>query len=403
MRLVCTLVLAAFQTLAFAQASRPGYVVVEGDTLRGQIHIGTEGEAAAGARFQGSADSSPRQIRTEDASAFGEDDGRAYRRGRFTIQPLPPSAPSPAAGFARVVRDGAAALLRFETGGGLNVFVLELDGERTPLYVLERGVEGAPRVPGVAEYRQVLLGRLGTCEAVASQASSARYEERDLAAVVDAYNACHDPRYVVREAEPARRAETRIRLDLSGGYSTSSFKRANPSATRDPRQSSVQLGALAEISPGTLARTLAIVVGADYDLGTVRRVNRPVLTASTKTTHDAVTFSLGGRITVPAARTPIYLGGGILTGKTVERVGGEIAAGEEPPSSYVPNTTRQFLSSLGGYYVEAGARPLGERFGIGVRYRAITFSQKVIYLPGDTNRDDRYGLRSVQLLAVARL
>ena len=313
MRLFFTFALAAFQTIAVAQVSRPGYVVVEGDTLRGQIWVGTEGAAGMGARFQASADSDSRAVGVGDALAFGEDGGRAYRRGRFALQP----GTQTALGFARVVRDGAADLLRFETDGGLSVFVLELGGERTPLYVLERGLEGVPHVPGVAEYRQALFGRLASCEGAADRARSARYQERDLAAVVDAYNACEDPLYAASETASARRRRTRVRLNLAGGYATSAFRRAIPLASVDPGQSSVQLGALAEVSPGALPRSLAITVGAEYDFGMVRRVDHSVLTSASESARDAVTLSLGGRVTVSAAGTPVYLGGGVLNGRTV--------------------------------------------------------------------------------------
>ena len=395
----------AFPSVVLAQSFTPGYVVVEGDTLRGQIQIGTEGEAATGALFQSPADPAPQRIETEDASAFGEDRGRAYRVGRFRLRPADPAAPDPSRGFARVVRDGAADLLRFETVGGGRVFVLEVDGERTPLYVLERqaGASGAPRIQGVAEYRQVLLGLLGSCDAVANRARSARYQERDLAAVVDAFNACRDPLYVALEPRPARRRPSRLGLDLFGGYSSSNFHRASPLSEEDPGQSSVHLGALAEFTPGTFPRSLSFLVGAEYDAGMVQRANRPILTSTTETAHDGVMLSLGGRATVSAGRTALFLGGGILNGKTIERVTRTLEPGGEPEPGFLRSTTREFFTSMGGVYAEAGIRPLGQRFGIGVRYRDIMFSQKSIYLPGDTNRDDRYGLRSIQLSATARL
>ena len=75
----------------------------------------------------------------------------------------------------------------------------------------------------------------------------------------------------------------------------------------------------------------------------------------------------------------------------------------ESAPGHVSYTLPQFFSSLGGFYLEAGARPMGRRFGLGVRYRDVLFSQKGIYLSGNPNGTNRYGLRSVQVSATARL
>ena len=403
MRPLFLLVLAALPTFALAQDGRPGYVVVEGDTLRGKVWITTEGRAGEGARFQAPADVFARQVSVGEASAFGEDGGRTYRRGRFTVRPGGTS--EPVLGFARVVRDGAADLLRFESVDGLSVYVLELDGERTTLY--GPAPEEAAEAAG---YRQALTHALGSCAAAADRARAVGYHETDLAAAVDIYNICREPGYVGVTPAP-RRPRARLRLELSGGRSTSTFVRGTPGPSLDPGQSSAQVGVLAEVAPGVFSRSLTWAAGLEYDRGVVEVANQPLFRRPTASAHDALMLSLGGRATLPAAGTPVYLGAGIVYGTTTARSDTVLEYGDAPPPGFLIDMSPRAINSLGGFYVEAGLRPLGGRFGVRARYRDVTFSNQTFYVPGDTNLDvgsvkggvRRYGLRSAQVSATARL
>ena len=302
-------------------------MVVEGDTLRGEIVVGTETEAARGARFQGPGASALRDVDVEEASAFGEIEGREYRRGRFPTEASPPEgAPLPRLGFARVVRDGTADLLSYEPVARQPVLLLQLDGETTGLFVVERVAEVSTglRLQTAAPFRQILLGRLGSCGVEEGDVADLSLTEADVVPVIDGYNVCQDASYapdaIARSA--ATRRPIMVAIEVGAGLTTSSFQRATgvPTSFDDPTQSSPSSPGcrrgLARRRPTRLLRRRP-ASRPTWRSSAIRLPDRPSTARSSPAMPSPYRWALG--VTVDAAETPGFVGVGVLGGVTRRR------------------------------------------------------------------------------------
>lgn len=404
MRTVLTLVALGLALPAAAQTASfvPGYRVVEGDTLRGQIAIGSEAEASRGFRFRTNPAASVEAFGVTDADAFGDDDGRHYRRHLFQIRAVPeadPATPNERLGFGRVVREGDATLLAFEVVDRRALFFLDLGDGPVGLYLVEDQVETSTglRLRERPLYRQTLLTLLGGCGVEEPVYVDLPYSERALAEVVDAYNACVDPAYGPLTGPVAQR-ERVLGFEAGAGYLAGSFERLTPISVEgysDPSPSAIHVQAALTVKPPFGANRLQFLIGLDYDHD-VMRVVRGGPTRETQV--NLLYVDLGGRYILPIGNAAIELGGGLLAGTVLEWT-----TEEDIEASTQTGALRFFTpgrsEASGGQYVEAGARLSSFPVGVRVRAQTTAFGPGPLFLPfaGSTT----YRIRGVTVSAVA--
>lgn len=245
---------------ASAQPAEPGYVVVQGDTVRAEVEIGTEFDASRGLRYRAGG-GAWQQASPPDAEAFGTDAGRRYRRRLLRLsldRPEDSSTPVERLAFARVVRDGPASLLALEVTPSRPLYFVEVAGSEpvglySSRYQTLRG-DGLRRTRTVALYRQTLAATLVGCDVDAARLEDLPYTETALTGVVDDYNRCQDADYRRPEAMEARRRPSEFALEVGVGVTSNAFLRATGPlvGVTDPDQVSAHLGVLAEWSPSAL-------------------------------------------------------------------------------------------------------------------------------------------------------
>ena len=394
LRSAAVLALAVVGAGVQAQSFTPGYVVVDGDTLRGEVAIGTEPEAARGVAFRPSPEAPAAQYDTGRASAFGADGGRRYRRGQFPTDAVRVGPEDPVV-FARVVRDGALGLVAYEAVDGRPAFALDRGGEWVGLpYVRARREGLRERRP----YRQVLAGVL-TDACGPPDVDRLAYDERALVRVVDAHNACLDPGY----APPARARGVRRRLAVAGevsvGAVTGRFRRASRPAfeTEDPALSSLRAGALAEFRTPLLRDVVRPVLGVEYSHHVVR------LAAGTASSGLAdistVHVRLGLRLVPRVRAARVRIGVGLLAGPSVRRDGTSEVPVEERDDTVRFTNAREFESST-GQYVELGVGPRSLPVELVLRGQTAVFTSGNAFLP--ISLGNRYGAQTLSLGVAAR-
>lgn len=386
---------------AQAQEFRPGYLVVDGDTVRGEVALGVETENAVGVRFRPTG-GAERPVGPADASAVGVDGGRRYRSGRFRR-----TASRRVSGplFARVVREGTADLLSLEVSAGRPVFFVQLGGETVGLY-LDRDAVRGPEGIGYRErerplYRQALRGLLGPGCPSLPDVRRLDYTERAIGRVVDAYNACADAGYVAGRAPGAQRRGFRFGADLGLDGVAVAFRRTPPPGTGpgpdDPGVASVRLGAAVYVSPPYAGDGFQLALGLEYEPTQTR-----IVTGLTDevTAVGAVHGRLGVQYVVPRAGVHGRLGGGLLIGRARRRVV-ETDAEVEGRDDLVRGTNASEFGSSSGVYVELGVGPPGGRVEGVVRAQSTGFTREGGLVPFVSG--PRYGTRSLSMGARVRL
>ncbi len=360
---------------ARAQTYEPGYVVVEGDTVRGAIALGSEAQNAGGVRFRPAPADAPTPYGVDDASAFGADGGRAYRLARYQTDPSP-DAPTGRRLFARVVRDGAADLLAVETVEGRPTFFVQTDAAPVGLYLVrdEVATGAGVRQRERALFRQTLLVVLaGPCASVLDVERLA-YTERALAEAIDRYNRCADPEYTA-SASRAMRTPLRVRFEAGLDAATGSFRRVDvpPGTPEDPDADFLRIRAAVELTPPFFDGELRPVLGADYERDVVRLVTG--LLGREVTAYDRLHVRLGLRFAPEIAGARVRFGAGLLNGITFDRV---VASdvdvdGRGDVFRYVDR--RNFEASV-GQYLELGVRPAALPAELSVRAQQGVFTNE---------------------------
>ncbi len=389
------LVLVAVAASARAQPFVPGYVVVQGDTLRGEVALGTEPEAARGVSFRPSADRPATTYDTGGASAFGADGARQYRRGQFPTASAR-VAPSDPIVFARVVRDGALGLLAYEPVTGRPTFALDQQGTWIGLVLVQ------PRAVGDRERRPYLQVLAGTLTDACGPLDIERlpYVESALARVVEAHNACGNPGYVAPPQAGAVRQQIGVSVEVAVSGTAGAFRRArrSPFPAEDPGLSSVRGSVIAEFQVPFLGAAVRPVLGAEFDYGTVRLAagTSSLGLADINTAH----LRLGVRL-VPAFEVArVHVGLGLLAGPSVRRDRvSEVPVGDR--DDVIRGTDSREFTSSAGQYIEVGAGASSLPFDVLVRAQTQVFTSGSALLP--ISLGDRYGVRSISVGVAARL
>lgn len=390
-----------------AQAFTPGYIVADGDTLRGEVALGTEAENAAGVRFRRAIGAEAARYVPAGASAFGVDAGRQYRRGDFDVAPKPdldPALPDTRRAFARVARDGAADLLALELADGEPLFFLQTDGAPVGLYFVDRRVATGTglRYREARFYRPVVARLLGGACVSPGETDRLPYTEAALARVVDAFNACADPGYVVAEspAARARREPVRIGFEIDASAVRGTLARGGSflDERTDPDISTAGVGAAAEVSQGGVLR---LVVGVGYE-PTVAQ-----LAFGGARLELGEVGVLGGRLglrVVPrVGPVRVRLGVGLSVGRGLARVAATDIdrTSIEDLDQYSFTTRRSFRSAVGRYAeIAAGHRALP--VDVFVRGQTVAFADRnpyVFFVPASSRF---YVARTVSVGLVAR-
>ena len=383
---------------ARAQEFAPGYVVVEGDTLRGEVSLRNESRNAFEVRFRPSAAADDETFTPATATAFGADGGRQYRRGRFERAYDAAEAVSDAVTlFARVSRDGAADLLALETTDGAPLFFVQTDGAPVGLYVARVRVpsRGGIQTRERRLYLEALQRALGTGCGVLVTGETA-YTERDLARVVDAYNACVDPAYVALErgARPVRRRFGVTSVTVGVDVIRGAFRRRVPRTIADPDLSALRASAAIEVESPFLPRALRLLAGAEFDYG-LARVVRPQLGGGRQI--NVAYGRLGVRVLTGTGPVRLVVGTGFVSGVSVKS--------SFKLDDYVgvlrAVDSRELQSNLGGY-VELGAGLRAFPVDFVVRGQQTRFGAGV-QTPLPLNSGWRYGTRTVSVGLVGRL
>lgn len=397
-RLLLAASLALLAAGAGAQTGAPGYVVVEGDTLRGTVSLGSEAQNALGIRFRSTAAAEPATYGVDDAAAFGADGGRAYRLGRYQTDPSP-DAPTGRRLFARVVRDGAADLLAVETVEGRPIFFVQTDVAPVGLYVVRDEVMtgSGVRQRERALFRQTLTVVLESPCASVLDAEDLAYTERALADAIDAYNRCVDPRYTAA-ASRAVRTPLRVRFEAGLDAATGSFQRVvdPPGAPDEPAAGFLRAKAAVELTPPFFNGELRPVLGVDYERDVVRLVTGTL--GRDVTAYDLLHVRLGLRFAPEITGARVRFGAGLLNGVALERVvaSGVDVDGRDDAVRFVDR--RDFEASV-GQYLELGVRPASVPVELAVRAQQTVFTNEnpLVAFTG------QYGTRTVSAGLAVRL
>ncbi|PAP75436.1 hypothetical protein [Rubrivirga marina] len=358
-----------------AQPFEPGYVVVEGDTLRGAVALESETQNALGVRFRSTPTATPVMHGVEEASAFGADGGRAYRRARYQTDPSP-DAPTGRRLFARVVRDGPVDLLAAETVEGRPTFFVQTDAAPIGLYLVrdEVATESGVRQRERALFRQTLAVVLeGPC-AAALDIPTLAYTEPALTDAIDTYNECADPGYT---ASASRAVRTPIRVRFEGGLdaATGSLERVSepPGTPDEPALGALRARAALEVAPPFFAGEIRPVLGLEYERDVVRLVTGA--RGRDVTAYDLLHVRLGVRFAPEVAGGRVRLGAGLLSGYTLDRVVAsdvDVDARED----VVRFVDRRDFEASVGQYVEFGLRPAAVPVELAVRTQRTLFTSE---------------------------
>ena len=401
------LVLSLFGLLAVPALAQPtpGFVVTaSGDTLRGEVTLGTEAENARGVRFRPDPDAGETPYGLTEATAFGADAGRRYRRGSFQLRAtrdVDPVTPNDRLAFARVVRDGAADLLALETSAGRTTYYVQTGGETAGLYLVQDEVTtgAGRRLRERALYRQTLRTLLGTCATSDAEYAGLPYTEAALAGVVDGYNRCADAEYVARGGSRAVRRQTTVAFEAGGAVAAGSLRRGAsappaPSSYEAPGTSAFRARVAAEVAPALLPRPVRLVVGVEYDHD-VARLYRSAAEAKRLSTVHGV---LGVRLAVPAGGLAFHLGTGLLLGPVLDRA---VDASTTPPDDVVRYVSLEAVESSTGQYGEVGVRVVGAPVALTVRLQQTAFSGGGP-VPVPFTQSSQFGTRTVSVGLDAR-
>ena len=321
------LLIVAVGAAARAQPFEPGYVVTGGDTLGGELALGTEIENASGVLFREGPEAEPVRFEADEASAFGIVAGRRYRRAEYPIlsdlrRSQRVRAREERVAFARVVREGAVDLLALQVSPGEAVFYLHREGDLTGLYYLRDEIADdlGWRTRELPLYRQALTAVLGDECGSFPVPSDVPYAETALAQIIDAHNRCADPEYAVTDelGPQPERAGFPLRFEASLGFIVAL-----------DAEDSVLRSRLDTMTPRF---AVGVEIPAPFDLRALRVV------AAGELGREALHANLGVRLLTSVGPVKAKLGVGVLAGINLLNVRRPTLNGE-----LLPATTGSYL------------------------------------------------------------
>lgn len=357
-----------------AQPFERGYVVAGGDTLRGEVALGTESENASGVLFRASPGAEPVRFEVDAASAFGAAEGRRYRRGQYQIRFArdPDSfAENDRIAFARVVREGAADLLALEVSAGEAVYYLQRRGETVGLYLARDEIETGERrdrrtrargrrVRERPLYRQALSVLLTDGCDRPPKTDGLPYTERALAETVDAYNRCVDADYVGTVAPGPTRSGWEVRGEVGIGFATGTFDGAGGSGFGSPDLMWPRLGVgIAVRLPFTPAAT-RVVARLEYErdvfrfpFATNNVLTGPIVVNRSIVAVDVLHMNVGVRLSAALGPVNGRLGVGLLAGPAFQYTARENVAFDDRGDT-AGDVVPRWAKASTGQYAELG-------------------------------------------------
>ena len=369
--------LLALPASAQMQIFEPGYVVVDGQTVRGWVALGSDAENARSIAFRRTDVRDIEVLGPADIDGFGAVRGARYRSGHYAVD-----GPT-ARAFARVARDGRADLLVLWTPDGPRYYV-SVDGKApAPL---------APSDGGTPSVQTALASLFADCRGTVR---SVELEEDGLAREVDRFNLCTDPDYVAvgdrPTAGPPERAAVSVGIEVSAGAMAGQFVRER-SGYDDPAMSAPVAAVGVRVGFAT-APWLALAADLAYAREVVR-VGANV-TPNRVDGMDMVQVGLGLRF----APSPwVEFGAGAVVGPNPRRVlvpQADLSAEEDIVLGVF---TRRLDGSVGQYAEVSLAHP-AVPVGLAVRAGRTTF----IGERAGVAADERFSSRSVAVTARWRL
>ena len=372
MRPLLALLLLASPSLAQTGAFVPGYVVpTAGDTLRGEVAVQTDFEAAQGVTFRPGPSEPATTYAPFQLHAYGDAEGR-----RFVSHPAP-AAPEaePALSFLQVLAEGPLSLLRLVPRPSETVWFVRLGADEPQgLYrVVERvqsdGQSAALRTR--EPFRAVLAGALFACDSVRDRAFTVDLAERDLLALVRAYNACLG--YETVEA-PLRDRRSSFAFSVTPRIGVGTTTRLRDVPPVGPGQVDVDL----ETEPQT-----GLLVGAQVEQVFLYVPNRLSLLGELSVQHKSgveyANIRLGTRYAVPTSLMWVHGGLGVT--------GGRVVRGDVPCGAVRCGTGPGYE---GGVFAEAGVEvPSGSGpFVLSVLWERTSYGglNPIGVIPGASNR-----------------
>jgi len=373
-RILLALVSAALPLLsAHAQADfRPGYLVQPvGDTVRGEIDYRDARSNARQCRFRATPAAPVSTLLPASLRAYGLLDGSKLYRALVVPAATPAADRAPTAVFLEVLVDGPAALylLRDEERAD-HYYVATATFPLTELVQRKVLLEQERVLQEQNIYRTTLAQALPGCPSAQAQLPALRFTAQALARPIVAYNACQQPAGAAPVAlTPVVRQRQRARLGvvLGAKRTTMSFDAANvlyyvQHAAFGPH--SAPIGGLSFSLPlSQLSRKLSLEGMLLYES---QHYSAPVTNQSGfgyqfEFDLPSVRLPLLVRYTVPQGRVrPLLEAGPTLAyalhvHATVAELGATTGK-PSPPTSLLPNNTRQFQQGLAaGVGVQFGA------------------------------------------------
>ena len=171
---------------------KPGYIVINGDTARGNLRIDRQRKLTHRVGFQQHGQENFTEYAPSDIASFGYDDGLLYR----TISFINKSGPSPVAEtlFGQVLVSGKYSLYSLDEDGDI-YYVVKNDTATWFLYNDRMDVSGMGTIRG--NYRDQLTFFSAGCDAL--NGGSVAYAEDRLTAFMLRVNQCHEPAVSSRE------------------------------------------------------------------------------------------------------------------------------------------------------------------------------------------------------------
>jgi hypothetical protein len=217
----------------------PGYVVVSGDTLRGEVQDRIDLENTRSVVFRGAGEA-PVTYMPWEAEAYGFEQGRRFERK--TLAPGPEAEAE--ALFLQVLVEGEVSLYAFslpspQAFGSISDadridpirYAIERAGTATPLYVRRRwGASTFEPISVDRQYVRALSEAFAECPTETRSLGRLRFTRRDLARAVTRFNACIGAEATVASTEGlARRSDVsaHFTMRVGGGASTVAYRGDN--------------------------------------------------------------------------------------------------------------------------------------------------------------------------------
>ncbi|GAA4303210.1 porin family protein [Nibribacter koreensis] len=192
---------------------KPGYIIQNGDTLRGLVNHQGDKRQAVLATFKASKDASEQNFSPVAISGYGIDEVYAYESKKITAPD------STFHLFLTVLAKGPASLYFYKDQNSADHFFIEKDGALQELVyrkASEVQANGQTAVVTYNTYRKTLFNAFRDCPTAGATVNKLAFKESELIKIVNQYNQCVAPVDMPSYQAKARRSVITYGVHVGG-------------------------------------------------------------------------------------------------------------------------------------------------------------------------------------------